>query len=891
MSPKEQKNTLFVRNLSPATLKSDLDSHFGGLGPLRHTIVVTEPGTEKCKGFGFVTFAFEDDAQHALKILNGSCIRGRKISLDVAKKRERRGENDLETSGSREKRSKTPVKREGAKKGSIAMRTVLLTTAKKDGQLTEEEAKEAVHAERADAGFEECVLSANSRAARCIFSSWALAGKAAASAHGSKYDAVIEALQGGKRTTVIVRNLPFLIDENELKSRFQSIAPLRNLRLAPSRVLRTADGKKGATANSKMAKKHATFAENESENKADSSSGSGRTRCGGFAFVEYFLVADAKYAITKLNGIKHGGRVIAVDLAVEKNAYEAQEKDDESGKESDAEGDEAKVENADDDADTDKHEEQGEKSAVNISRNDQENTDDDSIGKPNQRTAASTDEELSRTVFVRNLLFETSASELWKAMEDEFGKVEQAVLVTHPVTKRPRGTAFVRFALVSSAKRAIERAGEGAGQKRDQENEEEMDLDSKGSGFAIHGRELLISNAVDKSRARDFESSIKKRKDDDPRNIRLAWVGMIKPDSQEGKALSKEDLARRAKAVKEKKVKLERNPNVYVSEVRLSIRNLPKDCDEKLLKHMFLCAAQENAKTASSKEKQLNTKQEASLPQSKYGKGEGRAQEARIVHVAIARDPERKERSKGYGFVQYENHEDALRALMFINNNPKLMEWLIKKKPKALKIDVHRERLLRKQWGDGRRLMVEFALEDTRKVRIIEKIKERGRALAEEHKRKRSREMESEPSGKQKKPRFKNANHSNQALSKSERRAALKRERANLANRKHKKTSKNMSTQVKQSESQRDDVPLPRGNPPERRQTGVQQSVREAQRPDPKPKKPKKKRKAAEIEEENKFDRILLSYKQKLGKSGTMVAHHEQNEIQNSADTRPRWFE
>jgi len=56
--------------------------------------------------------------------------------------------------------------------------------------------------------------------------------------------------------------------------------------------------------------------------------------------------------------------------------------------------------------------------------------------------------------------------------------------------------------------------------------------------------------------------------------------------------MSKGDLQKRNAAWKEKRSKL-KNPNYTVSPVRLSVRNLPLDMDEKHLKTMFLTAAVE----------------------------------------------------------------------------------------------------------------------------------------------------------------------------------------------------------------------------------------------------------------------------------------------------------
>lgn len=46
---------------------------------------IYEPGTEKCRGFGYVTYSMEEDAQRALKEIKE--YDGRKLSLSVARKK------------------------------------------------------------------------------------------------------------------------------------------------------------------------------------------------------------------------------------------------------------------------------------------------------------------------------------------------------------------------------------------------------------------------------------------------------------------------------------------------------------------------------------------------------------------------------------------------------------------------------------------------------------------------------------------------------------------------------------------------------------------------------------------------------------------------------------
>uniref|UniRef100_A0A3Q2T0E1 RRM domain-containing protein n=1 Tax=Fundulus heteroclitus TaxID=8078 RepID=A0A3Q2T0E1_FUNHE len=62
-----------------------LEEIFSEIGPVKQCFVVREKGTDKCRGFGFVTYSMEEDAQRALKEVKE--YDGKKLSLSVAKKK------------------------------------------------------------------------------------------------------------------------------------------------------------------------------------------------------------------------------------------------------------------------------------------------------------------------------------------------------------------------------------------------------------------------------------------------------------------------------------------------------------------------------------------------------------------------------------------------------------------------------------------------------------------------------------------------------------------------------------------------------------------------------------------------------------------------------------
>ncbi|KTG43980.1 hypothetical protein cypCar_00010702 [Cyprinus carpio] len=77
--------TLFVRRLPATATNEHLAEVFSEIGPLKNCFVVRDRETEKCRGFGYVTFSMEEDAQRAIKEVK--VYEGEKIFVTVAKKK------------------------------------------------------------------------------------------------------------------------------------------------------------------------------------------------------------------------------------------------------------------------------------------------------------------------------------------------------------------------------------------------------------------------------------------------------------------------------------------------------------------------------------------------------------------------------------------------------------------------------------------------------------------------------------------------------------------------------------------------------------------------------------------------------------------------------------
>ncbi|PON78048.1 Splicing factor-like protein [Parasponia andersonii] len=76
---------LFVGGLSFYTNEKGLSEAFSEHGQVIDTKIIMDRVSSKSKGFGFVTFASEDEAHKALTEMNGKELNGRVIFVDYAK--------------------------------------------------------------------------------------------------------------------------------------------------------------------------------------------------------------------------------------------------------------------------------------------------------------------------------------------------------------------------------------------------------------------------------------------------------------------------------------------------------------------------------------------------------------------------------------------------------------------------------------------------------------------------------------------------------------------------------------------------------------------------------------------------------------------------------------
>ncbi len=79
---------VYVGNLSFNFGQKELQEAFEAFGEVTEAVVITDKYSGRSKGFGFVTFANEDDAKKAIAEMNGKDVGGRELKVNEAKPRE-----------------------------------------------------------------------------------------------------------------------------------------------------------------------------------------------------------------------------------------------------------------------------------------------------------------------------------------------------------------------------------------------------------------------------------------------------------------------------------------------------------------------------------------------------------------------------------------------------------------------------------------------------------------------------------------------------------------------------------------------------------------------------------------------------------------------------------
>uniref|UniRef100_A0A3B5N173 RNA binding motif protein 28 n=1 Tax=Xiphophorus couchianus TaxID=32473 RepID=A0A3B5N173_9TELE len=277
--------------------------------------------------------------------------------------------------------------------------------------------------------------------------------------------------------------------------------------------------------------------------------------------------------------------------------------------------------------------------------------EEDNIQKQKPKKHLPSDVNEGRTVFIRNLSFDTEEEGLEEVLL-QFGEVNYVKIVLHPETQHSKGQKNCQYTVLLTY----------------------CSFFFQNGGVRADGRKLMIVTAVSREDALKLKVD-KKKVETGSRNLYLAREGLIRAGTKAAEGVSEADMAKRVRFEEIKRAKL-RDISVFVSKNRLCIHNLPKSVDDKKLKALCLKGLQ--------------------------GTKGVRITECRVMYD---RKPEKGRvtgQSLGYGFVQFRDHEQALATLRYLNNNPDI-------------------------FGPHKRPIVEFSLEDSRKLKLKEMRKQRNK--------------------------------------------------------------------------------------------------------------------------------------------------------------------
>ena len=171
-----------------------------------------------------------------------------------------------------------------------------------------------------------------------------------------------------------------------------------------------------------------------------------------------------------------------------------------------------------------------------------------------------------RTLFVRNVPFDASEEELSNLLSSNGQHpIRSCRLVIDPISKHPRGSAFVQYGSTADAEACLK------------------------SSFTLRGQELQTDMALGRGelvKAKELrDQKYEKNKKNDQRNLSLANCGVIlKLEDLDG---NENDLRKRQKLEDEKRQKL-KNPLYFISPTRLTIHNLPPNVDDDKLRKLIL---------------------------------------------------------------------------------------------------------------------------------------------------------------------------------------------------------------------------------------------------------------------------------------------------------------
>lgn len=456
----------------------------------------------------------------------------------------------------------------------------------------------------------------------------------------------------------------------------------------------------------------------------------------GFGFVTMRRKKHAQKALESINEKEVDGRTLAVDWAVDKQTWEGQpqeaksiagdstEKKKAKDEPKETEGGKAKANTAEKEStptaeddvaafmakhmdDLESEPESDEEEDEEHEENDEEEMADADEDKPEPQPHKKLMTDNSSTVFVRNLPYTVTDSQL-KDFFRNFGPVRYARIVMDKATDRPAGTGFVCFINQEDCKTCLKGAPRqeakpvgGANITRSVLHDETVDPSGK---YTIEGRVLSIAQAVSKDESARFSKDGDPNKTKDKRRLYLLNEGVITPSSPLHTLLSPAEIRMRDASLAQRKKLVQSNPTLHLSLTRLAIRNIPRNLTPKQLKELarkaivgFAVDVKEGRRQPLSAEEKARGGQEArEAEHERKTKNKGLVKQVKVIFETKdgSKAPETEgSKSRGYGFIEYWSHRSALMGLRFLNGHQ-----------------------LQDDRGKKQRLIAEFAIENAQVV-------------------------------------------------------------------------------------------------------------------------------------------------------------------------------
>ncbi|XP_022437559.1 RNA-binding protein 28 isoform X2 [Delphinapterus leucas] len=474
-----------------------------------------------------------------------------------------------------------------------------------------------------------------------------------------------------KKARLIIRNLSFKCSEDDLKTVFAQFGAVLEVNIP-----RKPDGK-----------------------------------MRGFAFVQFKNLLEAGKALKSMNMKEIKGRTVAVDWAVAKDKYKntqsasvtgekkrpepkCQELGQENGREEEDMEEEENDGGYDDDEDDEEEEEDEEnreskltkpvqiqkravKRAAPAESSEEEHSDDDSDleerdsmdgGEDLAQSDADTEEQeegVSKKKKKRKLPSDVNEGKTVFIRNLSFDSEEEDL---GELLQQFGDLKYVRIVLHPDTEHSKGCAfAQFMTQEAAQKCLEAASPETESGGLKLDGRQLKVDLAVTRDEAAKLRTK-KVKKPTGTRNLYLAREGLIRAGTKAAEGVSAADMAKRERFELLKHQKL-KDQNIFVSRTRLCLHNLPKAVDDKQLRKLLLNATR--------------------------GEKGVRIKECRVMRGLKGAHGKINGQSLGYAFAEFQEHEHALAALRHINNNPEI-------------------------FGPQKRPIVEFSLEDRRKLKIKE---------------------------------------------------------------------------------------------------------------------------------------------------------------------------